>query len=71
MICKRNHLMYQFSIPVTFFQYHFSITTIHCASFFEQNALKKKLVEMLIEQNIEFELRGHGPPSRTCTSITG
>ena len=26
---------------------------------------------MLIEQVIEFELRRHGPPSRTCFSTTG
>ena len=26
---------------------------------------------MLIEQSIEFELRGPGPPGRTCTPITG
>ena len=26
---------------------------------------------MLIEQNIEFELRGSEPPGRTCTPITG
>ena len=25
---------------------------------------------MLIEQNIEFELRGPRPPGRTCTPIT-
>ena len=26
---------------------------------------------MLIEQIIEFEVRGHGPPGRTCTPTTG
>ena len=26
---------------------------------------------MLIERIIEFELRGPGPPGRTCTPITG
>ena len=26
---------------------------------------------MFIEQVIEFELRGHGPPGRTCTFTTG
>ena len=26
---------------------------------------------MLIEQIIEFELRGPGPPGRTCTPTTG
>ena len=25
---------------------------------------------MLIKQIIEFKLRGHGPPGRTCTPIT-
>ena len=25
---------------------------------------------MLIEQNIEVELRGYGPPGRTCTPTT-
>ena len=35
--------------------------------------LKKKnqLGEILVEQTIEFKLRGPGPPSRTCTSVTG
>ena len=26
---------------------------------------------MVIEQNIEFKLRGSGPPGRTCVPITG
>ena len=26
---------------------------------------------MLIEQIVEFQLRGHGPPGLTCTSISG
>ena len=26
---------------------------------------------MLIEQTTEFQLKGPGPPGRTCTSITG
>ena len=26
---------------------------------------------MLIEQIIEFEVRGHGPPGRTCTPTAG
>ena len=26
---------------------------------------------MLIEQIIEFQWKGHGPPGLTCTSITG
>ena len=26
---------------------------------------------MLIERIIEFQLRGHGPPNRTCAPITG
>ena len=34
--------------------------------------MKKKFARgILIQQNIEFELRGPGPPGRTCTSITG
>ena len=32
---------------------------------------KKKPREMLIEQITEFELRGPGPPGRTCTPTTG
>ena len=31
----------------------------------------KEEKEMLFKQNIKFELRGPGPPSRTCTPITG
>ena len=47
---KRNHLLY-----------HFSITThLHLASFYAQNTLKKIARKMLIEQIIEFELRGSG-----------
>ena len=34
--------------------------------------LKKKLREKtFIEQIIEFEVRGHGPPGRTCTPPDG
>ena len=32
---------------------------------------KSAIGEMLIEQIIEFELRGPGPSGRTCTPITG
>ena len=32
---------------------------------------KNYLGEMLIEQIIEFELRGQGPLDRTCTPTTG
>ena len=33
--------------------------------------LKKNYQEMLIEQVIEFKLRGLGPLNRTCTPTTG
>ena len=36
-----------------------------------QNTFEKKPVEMLIEEIIQFEWRGPGPPGRTCTSTTG
>ena len=37
-----------------------------------QNTFEKKLArKVLIEQIIEFELKGPGPPGRTCTPITG
>ena len=61
MFSKRNHLLDHFSITIQ----------LHFASFYAQNALKKKLERMFIEQIIEFYLRGPGPPGRTCTSITG
>ena len=61
MFSKRNHLLY-----------HFSITTnLHLASFCVQNTFKKIAKKMLIEQIIEFELRGPGSSGRTCTPITG
>ena len=51
MIGKHNHLMHHF------------LTTIHLhlASFYAQNTLKKLAREMLIEQNVEFELKVLGP----------
>ena len=52
--------------------YHFSVTIhLHHASFYAQRTLKKLAGEMLIKQIIEFELKGPGPPGRTCTPITG
>ena len=61
MFGKRNHLLYQFSITIH----------LHLASFYAQNTLKKIAKKMLIEQIIEFELRGPGSPGRTRTPITG
>ena len=47
--------------------YHFSITIhLHLTSFYVRIYLKNQLGEMLIEQIIEFELRGPEPPIRTC-----
>ena len=54
--------------------FHFSITIHHhLACFYATKYLEKKISEkeMLLEQTIEFELRGHGPPGRTYTPITG
>ena len=61
MVSKRNHLMYHFSITIH----------LHLVSFYAQNTSKETAREMLIEQNIEFELRDPGPPGRTCTPTTG
>ena len=61
MFSKRNHLLYHFSITIH----------LHLASFYAQNTLKKQLGKMLIDQIFEFQLRGPGPPSRTCTPISG
>ena len=36
----------------------------------EKVLIKKKLGKMLIEQIIEIELRGPGPPGRTYTPVT-
>ena len=52
MFSKRNHLLYHFSIA------------IHLASFYAQNTFKKLARKMLIEQIIEFQLRGPGSPGR-------
>ena len=60
MFSKRNHLLYHFSITIH----------LYFASFYAQNTLKKKLGKMLIEEIIEFQLRGPGPPGRSCTPIT-
>ena len=59
MFSKRNHLLYHFSIR----------NHLHLAGFYAQNTFKKKLGKMLIEQIIEFQLKGPGPPGRTCTPI--
>ena len=49
--------------------YYFSITIqLHPASFYSTKYLKKLVGKMLIEQIIEFYLRGRG---RTCTPTTG
>ena len=61
MFSKRNHLLYHFSITIH----------LHLTSFNAQNTLKKYLEKMLIVQIIELQLRGPGPPDRTCTPITG
>ena len=61
MVSKRNHRMYRFLITIDF----------HLANFYAQNTLKKLAREMLLIQNIEFELRGLESPCRTCTSIIG
>ena len=61
MVSERNHLMYPFSITIH----------LHLASFYALHAFKKLARKMLIEQNIEFELRGPRPPGRTCTPIPG
>ena len=61
MFSKRNHLLDHFSITIH----------LHLASFYAQNTFKKIAREMLIEQIIEFELRGQESPGRTCTPITG
>ena len=43
--------------------------------FFREKILLKKIssgkCSMLIEQIIEFELKGPGPPGRACAPITG
>ena len=61
MFSKRNHLLDHFSITIH----------LHLASFYPQNTFKKIARKMLIEQIIEFELRGPGSSGRTCTPITG
>ena len=47
------------------------MTHLHLAIFYAENTFKKIARQMLIEQVIEFELRGPGSPGRTCTLITG
>ena len=50
MFNKRNHLLDHFSITID----------LHLASFYAQNTFKKIAKKILIEQIIEFELRGPG-----------
>ena len=61
MFSERNHLLYHFPMTIQ----------LHLASFYAQNTLKKKRGNMLFKQIIEFQLRKHGTPCRTCTPITG
>ena len=61
MFSKRNYLLDHFSITIH----------LHLASFNAQNTFKKIPRKMLIEQIIEFELRGPRSPGRTCTPTTG
>ena len=52
MFSKRNHLLYHFSITIH----------LYFASFYEENTFKEIARKMLIEQIIEFQLRGPGSP---------
>ena len=61
MVRKRNHLLHRFSMTVQ----------LHLASFYGQITLKKYRGKTLINQIIGFQLRGPGPPGRTCTPIAG
>ena len=49
----------------------FAIFTSTSPVFTHKILLKKYLEKMLIVQIIELQLRGPGPPDRTCTPITG
>ena len=60
MFSKCNHLWCHFLITIH----------LHLASFYAQNTLKKYRGKVLIEQIIEFKLRGPGSPGRTYTPIT-
>ena len=64
MVSRRNHLLYYFSI---------GSIHLHLANFYATKYFWKinYLEETLIEQIIEFELRGPGSTGRTCTSTTG
>ena len=57
MFSKRNHLLDYFSITIH----------LHLASFNAQNTFKKIARKMLIQQIIEFQLRGPRFFGRTCT----
>ena len=59
MFSKRKHLSYHFSITIH----------LHFASFYAQNTWKEKLGKMVIEQIIEFELRGPGHPGSTVYTV--
>ena len=61
MFSKRNHLLDYFSITIH----------LHLASFYARNTFKKIARKMLIEQIIEFQLRGPRSPGHTCTPTTG
>ena len=57
------------TIYCTIFQNQFTSTS---PVFTQQNTFeKKKLGKFLIEWFIDFQLRGPGPPGRTCTPIPG
>ena len=60
LVSRSNHLLYHFSITIL----------LHLASFYATKYFQKKLAEMLIEQIIEFKLRGPGSSGRTCTPVT-
>ena len=65
MVSRRNHPLYHFSKTIQFF-------TSNLASFYAQNTLKKNLPwKMLIEQIIELQLRGPGPPGERVKSSSG
>ena len=62
MVSKCNHLLYHFQSQF--------IATLPVL--LNKIVLKKKSArKMLIEEIINFELRGPGPPGRTCTPTAG
>ena len=56
-----NHLLHQLQKTIY----------LHFARFYATKYFKKLAREMLIEQNIKFELKGAWAPGRTCTPKTG